>query len=77
MTSGKGWYDYLAARHVHNHPIKTRPKFDDRLGVTLNVIEMRHQGSESIRDRIRAAVAIEDIYYLKTFPVEARSSVLE
>ncbi len=58
-------------------PSKRDRKFNDRLGVTLNVIEKRHQGSESICDRIRAAVAIEDIQHFKTFPVETGPSVLE
>jgi hypothetical protein len=35
----EGRYDHLAARHVHNHPIKKRPKFEDRLGVSLDIIE--------------------------------------
>ena len=58
-------------------PSKTRPKFDDRLGVALDIIEKGHQSSESIHDRVRTAVAIEDINHLKTFPMEAQSSVLK
>ncbi len=58
-------------------PSKTRPKFDDRLGVALNIIERGHQSSESIHDRVRTAVAIEDINHLKTFPMETQTSFLK
>jgi len=70
----EGGYDDLAPRYIHNHPLKTRTEFHDRLGVALDIIKKGHESCECISDRVRTAVAIEHVNHLKAFAMKTRTS---
>jgi hypothetical protein len=73
----EGGYDDLAPRHIQNHPLKTRPKFHNRLGVTLDVVKKGHESCERISDRVRTTVAIEHVNHLEAFAMKTGSSVVK
>jgi hypothetical protein len=49
----------------------------NRLRIPFNVVKKRHKSRESVRHRVGAAVAIENINHFKTLAVKTRTSVLE
>jgi hypothetical protein len=77
MRSKRGGYDDLAPRHIHNHPLETRPKFHNRLDVTLDVVKKGHESCERSSDRVRTTVAIEHVNHLEAFAMKTGSSVVK
>jgi hypothetical protein len=69
--------DHLATVHIQDHAIEARAKLHNRLRIPLNVVEKGHKSRERVRDRVGAAVAIENINHFKSLAVKTRTSVLE
>ena len=77
MRSKRGGYGDLAPRHIHNHPLEMRPKFHNRLDVTLDVVKKGHESCECSSDRVRTTVAIEHVNNLEAFAMKMGSSVVK